>query len=450
MVIDCNSILSRVPPPGAVPVSLHEAAQMWNASGLSGSIRDVSLVGMVVKIQAPRPVKGDLKGKWNTTLWIQDPSISDSRNGDSGPRWGFELTVWATIDSIHRLPRAEPGEILVAYPVKLTGSASGMVEEDSIDERMLVVIPKGAVAKDPRPAPGSVLPENSSDLKWIPENKFVQRLYISALIVPLDNLVDFWAPEESAVSQNGSLSPSVPNSIDSQNRAVILPTRESQDIGRLNATSVINLEGMVTRVRAIQKTNCSPSDPEAIICLIIDVWDGSERAAAHALLERRPNEQVGEEAVCWGRSAVQPYSWRPFLRTCPIHLYGEAIKSAMAQQVMTGTYLRAFSVEMTDQSSLEGPWSIHRGTPRSQTRTILRCTGEAPEGASQGVQVLPSSYCKARHLCSMIMSRSALWLGIPKEHFENFKKFHETSKADGKVNVSRSVPNGTVVHNGQA
>ena len=64
--------------------------------------------------------------------------------------------------------------------------------------------------------------------------------------------------------------------------------------------------------------------------------------------------QVGEEAVCWGRSAVQPYSWRPFLRTCPIHLYGEAIKSAMAQQVMTGTYLRAFSVEMTDQSSLEG------------------------------------------------------------------------------------------------
>ena len=66
MVIDCNSILSRVPPPGAVPVSLHEAAQMWNASGLSGSIRDVSLVGMVVKIQAPRPVKGDLKVNNNT------------------------------------------------------------------------------------------------------------------------------------------------------------------------------------------------------------------------------------------------------------------------------------------------------------------------------------------------------------------------------------------------
>ena len=61
MVIDCSSILSRVPPPGAVPVSLAEASQMWSASGLSGKFRDVSLVGMVVKIQAPRPAKGDLK-----------------------------------------------------------------------------------------------------------------------------------------------------------------------------------------------------------------------------------------------------------------------------------------------------------------------------------------------------------------------------------------------------
>jgi hypothetical protein len=40
-----------------------------------------------------------------------------------------------------------------------------VVNEDSIDDRMLVVIPKGAVAKDPRPAPGSVLPKNSMDLK---------------------------------------------------------------------------------------------------------------------------------------------------------------------------------------------------------------------------------------------------------------------------------------------
>ena len=55
--------------------------------------------------------------KWSTTLWIQDPSISEATN----LKWGFELTVWATSDSIHRLPRAEPGEIVVAHPVKLTG-----------------------------------------------------------------------------------------------------------------------------------------------------------------------------------------------------------------------------------------------------------------------------------------------------------------------------------------
>jgi len=428
---------------------------MWSASGFSGSIRDVSLVGMVVKIQAPRPVKGDLKGKWNTTLWIQDPSISDSRGGGDGPRWGFELTVWATVDSIHRLPRAEPGEILVAYPVKLTGSASGVVGEDSIDDRMLVVIPKGAVAKDPRPAPGSVLPKSSTDLKWIPENKHVQRLYISALLETLDNLVDFWAPEEpSPVNGVNHVSPNTPGA---RNKAIILPTRESQDIGRLNATTVINLEGMVTRVRAIQKANGPPNDPsESITCLIIDVWDGSERAAANALLERRPNEQLGEEAVCWGRSAVQPYSWRPFLRTCPIHLYGEAIQSAMAQQVITGTYIRAFSVEMCDQSVLEGPWSIHRGTPRSQPRTILRCTGEAPDGASSGVQVLPSSYRKARKLCEMIMSRSALWLGIPKEHFEKFQNFsdgtakaNQTQKLKSEAQGAKySIPNGSA-HNGE-
>ena len=68
--------------------------------------------------------------------------------------------------------------------------------------------------------------------------------------------------------------------------------------------------------------------------------------------------QIGEEAVCWGRSAIQPYSWRPFLRTCPIHLYGDAIKSAMAQQVITGTYIRAFSVELCDQSILDGRLSM--------------------------------------------------------------------------------------------
>ena len=32
---------------------------------------------------------------------------------------------------------------------------------------MVLVIPKGAVAKDPRPAPGSVLPKDATDLKVI-------------------------------------------------------------------------------------------------------------------------------------------------------------------------------------------------------------------------------------------------------------------------------------------
>ena len=31
--------------------------------------------------------------------------------------------------------------------------------------QLRVVIPKGAVAKDPRPAPGSVLPKDATDLK---------------------------------------------------------------------------------------------------------------------------------------------------------------------------------------------------------------------------------------------------------------------------------------------
>ena len=44
-------------------------------------------------------------------------------------------------------------------------SYAGQVGFESIDERMVVVIPKGAVAKDPRPAPGSVLPSDAADLK---------------------------------------------------------------------------------------------------------------------------------------------------------------------------------------------------------------------------------------------------------------------------------------------
>ena len=44
-------------------------------------------------------------------------------------------------------------------------SYTGCVGYESIDERMVLVIPKGAVAKDPRPAPGSVLPKDATDLK---------------------------------------------------------------------------------------------------------------------------------------------------------------------------------------------------------------------------------------------------------------------------------------------
>ncbi|CBY09014.1 unnamed protein product [Oikopleura dioica] len=432
MVIDCDSILSRVPPPGAVPVSLAEAAQIWNANGMHGTLRELSIVGMVVKIQAPRPVKGELKGKWNTTLWIQDPTISSSRSGDACPRWGFELTVWATVDSIHRLPRAEPGEILVAYPVHLTGSHGSIFFSDSwhITCPFNIVIPKGAVAKDPRPAPGSVLPKNAPELKWIPDNKFEQRLYISALLQTLDNLVTFAVKEDPppVVRNNG---------FPETKKAVVLPNRDTQDIGRFlkNQPSCINLEGMVTRVRAIQKVNTSLSDPDGISCLIIDIWDGSERSSENALLERRPNEKKKEEAVCWGRSAIQPHTWRPFLRTCPIHLYGDGIKSAMAQQVSTGCYFRAFSVELCEESAVTGPWSIHRGTPRNGQRVVLRCSSDAPEGASSGIQILPPSYHRARKLSDLIMRRSAVWLGIPtvsyNETFEKFKNqsFNQASHA---------------------
>jgi hypothetical protein len=76
-------------------------------------------------------------------------------------------------------------------------------------------------------------------------------LYIHALLETLDNLVDFWAPEEpSLLNGTNNVQPTQPGA--SRKKAIIIPTRESQDIGRLNATTVINLEGMVTRVRAIQ------------------------------------------------------------------------------------------------------------------------------------------------------------------------------------------------------
>ena len=66
--------------------------------------------------------------------------------------------------------------------------------------------------------------------------------------------------------------------------------------------------------------------------------------------------KLGEEAVCWGQRAIQPYSWRPFLKTVPLILTGDVIKSAMAQQVITGTYIRAFSVEICDQDIPPGKY----------------------------------------------------------------------------------------------
>lgn len=58
MAIDSSSILSRVPPPGAVPVTLGEAQHMWNNQNTQ---RNVSLVGMVVKIKAPNQSKAEPK-----------------------------------------------------------------------------------------------------------------------------------------------------------------------------------------------------------------------------------------------------------------------------------------------------------------------------------------------------------------------------------------------------
>merc|ERR1711935_12841 len=405
MVIDSNSILSRVPPPGAVPVSLSEAAHMWTNQIAQ---RAVSLVGMVVKIKAPNQSKSEPK-KWSTTLWIQDPSISAATN----LKWGFELTVWATSDSIHRLPRAEPGEILVAHPVLLTGSYAGSVGCDSIDERMVVVLPRGAKAKDPRAAPGSVLPTESNDLKWSPENKHVQRLYISTLLEKLEYLVENWSEESgggggaASGGGNGGGGQKEPNM-----KGVLFPTRRTEDIGRLNSHTVINIEGLVTRVRAIQKAGKSLDDDDAVSALIVDLWGGSGRSPDNAILERRPNQEIGEEAVCWGQRAIQPHSWRPFLKTVPLILTGAAIKSAMGQQVITGTYIRAFCVEICDQSILPGPWSIHRGTPRNRPKCVLSCTGDAPEGASSGIQILPSSFDRACHLSKLFLDRSLLWLGI--------------------------------------
>ena len=73
----------------------------------------------------------------------------------------------------------------------------------------------------------------------------------------------------------------------------------------------------------------------------------------------------------------------------------------------------------TDNYSLPvlGPWSIHRGTPRTRPKCILKCSGDAPSGASSGIQILPSSFERARTLTGFIMDRSARWLGIPRVSF---------------------------------
>ena len=62
--------------------------------------------------------------------------------------------------------------------------------------------------------------------------------------------------------------------------------------------------------------------------------------------------------------------------------------------------------------SILGPWSIHRGTPRNRPKCVLSCTGDAPEGASSGIQILPSSFDRACHLSKLFLDRSLLWLGI--------------------------------------
>ena len=91
----------------------------------------------------------------------------------------------------------------------------------------------------------------------------MQRLYISTLLETLDNLVDFWS--DAAVGGSGGVaaqtqagvtadSAAAGDSCHAQDKikAIIFPTRRTEEIGRLNSATVINIEGLVTRVRAIQ------------------------------------------------------------------------------------------------------------------------------------------------------------------------------------------------------
>merc|ERR1711892_1059584 len=92
-------------------------------------------------------------------------------------------------------------------------------------------------AMDPRAAPGSVLPTESNDLKWSPENKHAQRLYISTLLEKLEYLVENWSEESggggggaASGGGNGGGGQKEPNM-----KAVLFPTRRTEDIGRLNS-----------------------------------------------------------------------------------------------------------------------------------------------------------------------------------------------------------------------
>ena len=68
----------------------------------------------------------------------------------------------------------------------------------------------------------------------------MQRLYISTLLEKLEYLVENWSDEHSRDTSAPGM------------KAVLFPTRRTEDIGRLNSHTVINIEGLVTRVRAIQ------------------------------------------------------------------------------------------------------------------------------------------------------------------------------------------------------
>ena len=87
-------------------------------------------------------------------------------------------------------------------------------------------------------------------IQWSPENKHVQRLYISTLLEKLEYLVENWSEDHG--QRNNAQQAAQEQTQNSGMKAVLFPTRRTEDIGRLNSHTVINIEGLVTRVRAIQ------------------------------------------------------------------------------------------------------------------------------------------------------------------------------------------------------